>query len=308
MTAFLDAKPTVDWQRTSRLVRGKLDGVDVTCESRWWGHQWNVTCESEFPVPEKLILFVSERGMEHGYWRDLRVGDDAFDWQFFIFCDSPAILGIVLGPATRRALTGAQSIVLYVRDGRVKTIGLARAKDTDTLDRHLAIHRALATDHRAFLERWKEHIIEAQGRTDAVWPPTGTLLRPTGTLLVDLSWTAPTTRDASDWEDAGMSLRTQVTAHDDRPRLKWTLREVGPTTPRSHVLAGRPFQLVGQLGMSLATLEHIIGRADVTFVAVRDTRITVGLRGIASPRQIEGAIRIVHNVVEATVEFTSPYR
>jgi hypothetical protein len=305
--AFVDARPDVAWERATRTVRGSIAGVDITADSRWWGRQWNLTAESTSPLPEKLLLFVSERGMDHGFWRDLRVGDVAFDRRFFTFCDTPALLPLVLGPATRRALADGDSIVLHARDWRVKTTSVAAAKDAVVLDRHLAIHRALADDHRAVLADWKRRIDDAGGRSDDGWPPTATLLRPSGALVVNLAWTRPTTRDAADWEDAAQSLRTEVTAHDDRERKQWTLREVRATAP-THVLGGRSFVLAGTLPFALPTLDAIVERSDIASIAVRENRITVGLRGLATARQLDGAVRIVQLVVDALAESSSPYR
>jgi hypothetical protein len=288
------------------------DGVEVRCESRWWGNQYNVVGESDFPVPEKLILFVSQRGMDHGFWRDLRVGDATFDAQFFVFCDSPALLPIICGEATRAALSNTgphrNDITLYVRHGRVKTTGIAKKDDEEAVDRHVAIHRSLVEDHRGFLASWKARLDTAAGRGDAVWPPAGTLLRPAGALLVKLAWTAPTSRDASDWDEAADSMRTLITAHDDRARMKWTLREVSPTTPCTHVLAGRRFTLVGALPFALPLLDNIIRQGQLASIAVHEKTITVGVHGIASARQVEGAVRVIHLVVEATTDASSPYR
>ena len=286
----------------------QIDGVDVRLESRWWGNRHRVTATSEFPVPEKLILFCSQQGMDHGFWRDLVVGDRVFDRRFFVFCDSPALLPIVCGEATRAALSH-DDITLYVRDGRVTTTGIAQIKgDDQATARHVAVHRALGADYRAFLARWKEQMDTAAGRADAVWPPTATLLRPAGALTVKLAWSAPTSRDGSDWEEAADSMRTLVTAHDDTARMKWTLREVTPTTPCTHVLAGRRFTLVGTLPFALPVLETIIRQGQLASIAVHEKTITAGIHGIATARQVEGAVRIIHLVVKATADSTSPYR
>lgn len=305
--AFVDAHPAAQWSRGSRIVRGALDGIELVGESRWWGHQWNLTARSAFAVPERMIVFVSERGMDHGFWRDLRTGDAAFDRRFFTFCDTPALLPLVVGPATRGALAAAESTVLYVRDRAVATTSIALAKDAAAFDRHLAIHRALADDHRACLADWKQRITDAGGRADDGWPPTATLLRPAGALLVSLAWTTPRTRDAADWEAAAQSLRTEVSAYDDRPRMHWTLREVRTTAP-THVLGGRPFELVGTLPMPLATLDAIVARSPIAAIVVRETRITVGVHGLATARQLDGAVRVVQLVVDAAHEASSPYR
>lgn len=292
-------------------MRATISGVDVECESRWW-NQWNVTGESAFPVPEKLILFVSAKGMDHGFWRDLLVGDPAFDDRFFIFCDTPALLPVVLGEATRQALRDAgpnrHDIELYVRDGRVRTKSITFKTDVTTIDRHLAVHRALAADHRGFLKRWQDQMSDASGRAELVWPPNATLLRPSGALLVNLAWTAPTTRDASDWEDAATSMRTEITVHDDRPRATWSLREVGPSVACTHVFGKRRFVLAGPLPIRPPVLDGIVERSDLASITVRANRITVGVHGIATARQIDGAVRIVQILVEATADTTSPYR
>jgi hypothetical protein len=295
-----------EWSRGERCSK-TVDGVQLTAQSRWWGKQWKIAGESDFAVPEKMILFVSERGMDHGYWRDLLVGDAQFDARYFIFCDTPALLPIILGARTRDALRDSD-IELYVRDNRVKTTSTCPDSDAGAFERHVAVHLALANDHHAFLASWKARMDDAQGRGDAVWPPTATLIRPTGKLTVNLAWTAPTTRDASDWDAAAQSMRTEITAHDDKARAQWSLREVDETTPCTHVLAGRRFVLAGKLPFAVAQLETIVDRAQLATIAVRENRITVGVHGVANARQIDGAVRIVHLVVQATVESTSPYR
>jgi hypothetical protein len=307
LIALLNAKPEAGWTTSAEASRGTVDGVDFTCGARWWGSRWSVTGDSAFAVPETMILFASQRGMDHGFWRDLVVGEPKFDARFFVFCDTPALLPLVLGARTRAALANGD-IELYVRDRRVKTTGRHQKSDETALDRHLAIHRALADDHRACLSAWQQRMHDAHGRADPTWPPTATLLRPSGALLVNLSWTAPTTRDAHDWDDAAMSLRTEVTAHDDRARTQWSLRAVSSTTACTHILAGRRFVLLGKLPIALAVLDGIVASAGISSIAVHANRITVGLRGIANARQIEGAVRIIELVVEATRESSSPYR
>ena len=287
-------------------VQRVIDGVTVNLESRWWGNQFTATAVSEFVVPERLIVFISERGMDHGFWRDLPVGDPTFDARFFVFCDSPALLPIICGEATRQAMSNTE-VVLYVRDGRVKTTGLVRNTE-DEIAKHVAVHRALGEDHKAFLASWKGRMDSAAGRADAVWPPTATLLRPSGALLVNLTWHAPKGRDGSDWDEAADSMRTLVTAHDDRERMRWTLREVSETTPCTHILAGRRFTLVGKLPFSLAQLEAIIRQGQLASISVHEKTITVGVHGIARAGQIEGAVRVIHLVVEATADSSSPYR
>lgn len=286
-------------------ARQVIDGVELRSEARWWGGAHTITGRSDFPVPERMILFVSQRGMDRGFWRDLAVGDAPFDARFFVFSDQPALLPIVCGDATRRALA-ADDIVLYVRDNRIETT--STSLDVAALERHVAIHRALAEDHRAFLGQWKQRMDSAAGRADAAWPPTATLLRPSGALLVNLAWSAPRSRDGSDWSDAATSMRTEVTAHDDRERIRWSLVEVSATMPCTHLLAKRRFVLAGQLPFPLAQLDNIVRQGDLSSIVVHANRVTVGVHGIARAGQIDAAVRIIGLVVDATAETSSPYR
>lgn len=172
---FVRARKDGAWQVASRTLSGTCAGVDITGERRWWGGRWALTSAAPFPVPETLILFVSVSGMEHGFWRDLLVGDPGFDRSHFIFCDTPALLPLVLGPATRQALRDSEEIrdalTLYVRGGVTRVMGTSSEDDPRAIDRHLAVHHALAEDHRACLASWQELMTSSHGRADATWPP-----------------------------------------------------------------------------------------------------------------------------------------
>ncbi len=307
--AFVDARPDVAWNKQSRSVTGTCDGVEFSIDARWWGSQCTIAGGSPFPMPESLIVYASAQGMDHGYWRDLPVGDRTFDYRYFVFSDVPALLPLVIGEATRRAMSADPSIVLYIRDRVVQTTSTVDASDAAALARHVAVHHALAEDHRACLARWGDRIADAQGMADATWPPTAMLMRPTGMLEVSLGWTAPASRDGADWDAAIRSLRTAVVGRDDRQRPRWTLSEVGDTTACTHVLGGRRFRLIGTLPLARDLLGDLIERGNVASISCGGSDLTVALHGMASAPRLEAAVRIVQLVVDATsVDSGSPYR
>ena len=307
---FIQARSDGDWRVASSSLTGRCSGVAFAGERRWWGGRWTLTSTAAFPVPESLILYVSAAGMDHGFWRDLRVGDPTFDYDYFIFCDTPALLPLVLGRATRAALQRHERIgdatTLYVRDGLTRVTSSCGEDDKTAIERHLAVHTALDEDHRACLVRWQQRMTEANGRADASWPPVATIMSRTGTLMVHTSWTAPTTRDASDWELSADSLRTHLTGHDDRDRKRWSLSAMEPGRAGTHELSGRHVTIFGQPSISLPLLGDLVRTGDI--VSIRcGTEIAVSMRGLADPRQMEAALRIVELVVDAAGS-ASPYR
>jgi hypothetical protein len=178
----------------------------------------------------------------------------------------------------------------------VKTTGIAK-KDEEAVDRHVAIPQPVE-DHRGFLASWKARLDTGRTRRCRV-ASDRTLLRPQA-LLVKLRGPL---RPARRLGGGRRSMRTLITAR--RSRAKWT-REV--STSRTHVLAGRRFTLVGAVPFPLPVLENIIRQGQLSSIAVHEKTITVGVHGIANARQVEGAVRVIHLVVEATTDASSPYR
>jgi hypothetical protein len=308
--AFIQARKDGEWRVASSSLTGTCAGVEVTGERRWWGGRWKLTTAAAFPVPETLILFVSASGMEHGFWRDLVVGDPGFDRSYFIFCDTPALLPLVLGPATRQALADhdevRDALTLYVRGGITRVLGTCNEGDKRAIDRHLAVHRALAEDHRACLASWQELMTASHGRADESWPPVATIMSRTGTLTVHASWTAPTTRDGADWDRSADSLRTHIRGHDGKPRRRWSMIEMEPGIAGTHRLGRRHATIYGVPSISVPLLDDLVYMGNI--VSIRcGSEVTVAMRGLAGPRQINAALRIIELIVDP--EGTgSPYR
>jgi hypothetical protein len=308
---FLEARRDGGWKVATRSLTGQIAQVAFTGERRWWGGRWVLTSTGPFPVAEEMIVFASRKGMDHGFWRDIDVGDGSFDHRYFLFSDLPALLPMVLGRATRTALEDhaqlADALELYVRGGLVRVHGSNTPDDATAIARHLAIHAALARDRASWLESWQQLIVAAHGRAHLEsWPPTATIMSRTGTLAVHLSWDAPTTRDGADWDASRHSLRTHVRGHDDRERRRWSLREAGAGQAATHELAGRRFVIFGQPSFSLPAVSQLLSEAPI--VALQSgLHVAVTLRGIPSARHLEASVRMIERLLDPAGS-SSPYR
>lgn len=281
-------------------MRAQIEGVTVTARSRWWGKRWTTTSESAFPVPEPLLLFASRRGMDHGFWRDYRIGDSAFDQRHFVYSDSPALLPLVIGPATRKAL-GAKTrlddaLSLYVVGGVTRVSGTNHADDVTAVPRHMDVHRALARDHADLVAAWAALVENVHGRAEPHWPPAGILMNPVGALRVSLAWVP---RD----ED---SLRTHLVGQDGRSRVRWKLREAEPFEDGNFSLGDRRMVVTGTPTLPRAQLEHLVERGAIASIACA-TEVRVAVRGVATEAQLGAMVRVLEQVLKAADSGT-PYR
>ncbi len=305
---LIDALTTTGRGDDARTITGDRDGVAFTAQRRWWGRTWRLMGTSPSPIPEAVVLYVSRIGMDHGFWRDLRVGDDAFDRAHFVFCDRPAILPMLVGDATRRALAASERhpIVLYQRGTTLRTEGTHPDADDGAVERHVAIRDALARDQEAFRVAWSELMALGLGRATDGWPPAGTILSRAGTLLARLSWTNPTTRDGADWDHAYTSLRTTLITVESRSGRQWRTFDPGPGIAGTHTFAGRGFIVHGTPTLSLPSIEQLVATGDVVDLQV-GRHVHVSLRGRARATQLAAGVQLVERIVGATAH-DSPYR
>lgn len=306
---FLTVPPGGQWQGSRTDLRGTCGGVAFGARSRWWGTRWTVISEAPFPVPEPLLLFVSSRGMEHGFWRDFRIGDPTFDREHFVFSDTPALLPFVVGRATRAALAAAtkvdDALTLYVRGGVSRLTGTNDASDDSVIGRHLAVHRALAEDHQSVLKAWEALVATVHGRAEPRWPPTGTVINPVGVLRMCLRWDAGGSRDV-DWSQREDSLRTVIAGTEGQGRPRWSLREAEPFQPHDHEIKDRRFVLEGKPTVPLAVLEPIVHRTQITRISCGD-EAAISVRGLATTQQLIQMIRALE-LLRKIPESGSPYR
>ena len=312
LPAFAAARSDVAWRFDGRTLAGTCDGVDVVAERRWWGRRWSIHTAAPFPVPEKVLLFVSRDGMDHAYWRDLPVGDRGFDDAYFVFSDAPALLPLIVGAATRHALIEGdrerrRGVVIDVFDGVARTTCVDDGADPGALARHLAVHRALAGDHAEVLARWDRVADVMGGRAIGGWPPGVMLLRPLGSIAMDLHWENPDDRDAATWDRARRSLRTELSTGVPTKRRGWWLQEVSQAHPRAQRFGSRWFQIEGELPTSRRLLGELADRAGLRWMTCSDF-LTIAIPGMVTRAPVlEAAIQIVE-LICAPEGSQSPYR
>jgi hypothetical protein len=309
---FVNAAKTGRWKVAGASLTGECEGVAFTGERLWWGGSWTVVGEAEFRVPEKVLLFISEEGMEHGFWRDMSVGDSTFDLDHFVFCDTPGLLRLFVGPATRKAIAqrekGQKPITVYARNGRLRTKGKNAADDDGAIARHVAIHQAFATDHAALVDKWQTCLASASGRGGTTWPLSGQINSRVGTLLVGLTWEMrPESRDGAEWDSGYRSLRTEVSAFGDRDKPQWTLAEVGAGTRATHVIGKRRYQLRGTPNVSFERMARFVEDSDLVALSF-GAKLTVSLRDLATERRLQSAVALIEQLLNVQATSQSPYR
>ncbi len=308
---FVDSVKNGRWKVASASLTGECDGVRFVGERTWWGGRWSVLGESPFPVPEKVLLFISEEGPDHGFWRDMSVGGGPFDHRHFVFCDTPGLLPLIVGPATRAAMTrepGHKPITVYARNGVVRTKGKNDANEEGVIARHVAIHKGLAADHAAVIEKWQTCLAGASGRGTSTWPPTGQINSRVGTLSVGLTWEMPPeSRDAAEWESSYRSLRTEVSAFGDREQPRWILREAPYGISWTHTIGGRHYTLTGKPNVPLDRITKLVDETDLVALAF-GPKLTVSLPGLANERKLQAAVTLIEQLLRAQAQSTSPYR
>ena len=308
---LVDAATTGTWKVDGSQLSGECDGVTFTGERSWWGRTWTIVGTSEFPIPERILLFISAHGMEHGFWRDMRSGHHSFDIDHFVFCNTPALLPHIVGRATVAAINETPerdaAVKLYVRNRTMRTTSMVREHDRRGIARHVAIHRALATDHRAFLATWQDNLAGAAGRGGATWPPKGTINSRVGTLLVGLTWEMPPeSRDGAEWDQGYRSLRTEVTSHGDRTKPAWTLALAEGRAP-THVIGSRGLVLQGKPSVPIDRIANLLEEAAVVQLEY-GPKLRVSVHQLATARNLTAARQLVELLLQAKAGSTSPYR
>ena len=309
---FVSAAKTGRWKVAGSALTGECEGVSFVGERRWWGGRWTLVGSAEFRVPEKVVLFISEEGMDHGFWRDMAVGDARFDVDHFVFCDTPGLLRLFVGPATRDAIArrakGQHPITVYARDGILRTKGTTAESDDGAIARHVAIHEAFATDHAALVARWQSCLASAAGRGGTTWPLTGQINSRVGTLIVGITWELrPESRDGAEWDAGYRSLRTEISAFGDRDKPRWVLAEVDANTRATHVIGVRRYALAGTPNVPFERIARFVEGSDLVLLSF-GPKLTVSLRDLANERRLQAAVALVEHLLNVQATSRSPYR
>ena len=278
---------------------------ELTADKGVFASQWKISATSPLPG-ERLTLYVTSGSVDHGYWRDLLVGDDAFDRRHFVYCDNPALLPLAVGVETRDAIVAAgPRLALHVHRGRLETEERTDDYGPAVVRRHHDVHLAFAADHARAIARWERYAEAFEGRVLAKWPPVLALMRPVGAVIVSLTWRVPDGSDA-DWPRAAASLSTELLV-DGASGPAWRLDEGLATIGAHHKIGHRWFDVHGEPTLSRTELGHAIERADIVSLRV-DRQITMRLAGMIAERaRLEAAITLASRIVAPDAP-DSPYR
>lgn len=305
------ASDAVTWKvNRGSKASGHAGGVMVSATRRTWSTDWILEATSALPG-EKLTLYITRGPIGYGYWRDLLVGDRDFDARYFVYCDNPALLPLVVGPDTREAIEAAQmqALVLHVRHGLAVTESTVAQDAAPAVDGHLAVHRALASDHARVLERWRYIADRLNGRVLSKWPPVMTLLRPIGTINATVGWQLPEDPSGAAWATAEGSLATELVAERGAATEGvWALTPGLPTIGACKRVGDRHFYVHGEPGLSWDELAQFVTRAGISELHVTDHHIAVRLAGmVLESARAEAAISLLSRLA-APDAGESPYR
>jgi hypothetical protein len=305
---FVTRTPDVTWRNEGSTYVGTAADLTVTARRRWWGGDWRLEATAPAPISDPLIIFSSPKGMEHGFWRDVACGNADFDYTHFIFSDTPSLLGYLLGPTTRAALSALELVdpgaTLYVRGGITRVNAETDDRSEHIVTRMLAVFRALATDRDASLAAWGQRIAVAGARAEVMWPPRAVLSTRVGQLRIGVSYVSA--ESSEDWFESVDTLRTHVAGFDDRNGAAWSVAEAGPLVKAAFVVGKRRYAITGKPPLSLDAITTAIRRGRMhSITAGREIEMT--LHGLADERQLGAAAALVESILKPA-DSTSPYR
>lgn len=281
LPAFAKRRPEM-WSRHGRTLVGTLDEVTFTAEAPWLGGRWVLSGASTLVLPELVTAYVSKTGSAHGYFANAPIGLAGY----FSYGDPPALMPVVVGARTRRAVVEhdrietRQPVVLHIHDRKIETVARVDAEDDGALDAQLAIHEAVAADQDRVLDAWKEVAEELGGVLTTAWPPHVHVPRGFGAVEIALRW-PPSTHASS---QAVIEFLA-----DARKAPLWSVEREPQPTPASVEIAHWPFLVMGTVPMAMERLARVVELADVLSINVR-RNITVRIAGVSPNAAIFEAV------------------
>lgn len=304
---------TWKWVVPDVAINYYVPGASFHAQKRWWSRTWVLVGQSPSPWPEPVVLYIARDRVEHGYWRDVFVGEAAFDARYFVYCDVPALAPLIVGPATRAAIEASfderspRTLTLHVTHELVETESIVERADPAATHRHAEVHRGLAADARAVTARW-ERLADALGGTlTRAWPPALSLLRPIGDVRIEMRWQRTQGASAAAWAAAEDSLVTTLTALDARaPAPGWQLAAVSGRTPDAIAIGTRWLEPRGAVP-ALAALAPALLVSGAAAVTCEPRETSIALAGLASLGRVTEALAVLDRLVDASPR-ASPYR
>lgn len=307
LPAFAKRRGDLVWTWNGRTLVTHTAEVTFAAQSAWYSRRWTVTGVGALALPAEVTAYVSRDGGAHGYWRNAPPGLR----DYFGYADTPALMPLVVGAATRRAiarhdrpdwasdpemLDTRQPLALHIRGGSVETTTKVDDKDSTVIEDQLAVHRALAEDHAAVLASWQRAADALGGQVASVWPPVLTVPRGFGTIAIALRWPATTQPGAQ---------ATIELAADARGAPLWLIEREPRPTPASQSIGDRHYMVVGDIPVALDDLARVVARADVLSIHVR-RHVTVQI--VASTPDVAVIEAVLELLAQVCSGATGPYR
>jgi hypothetical protein len=300
LPAFAKDRTELVWTQNGRTLNTHTTEVTFSAIAHWYAFgRWSLSATSPLALPEHVTAYVSRGGGgHHGYWRNAPIGLAGY----FGYCDVPALMPIVIGPATRAALLAHDAgdtrtpVALHIHDGTIETTSKAAPDDRRALDDLIAIHHALATDHEDVLDSWKRAADALCGTLSTAWPPLLTVPRRFGSTTIALRW-PPSTQ-------AGSAPAIEL-AVDARGAKLWSIEREARPTPNARDIAGRPFLVMGHIPVAAEHLARVVARAEIMSIIVR-RYVTVRIAThTPDPDVLEYVLELLGAICGAP---TDPYR
>jgi hypothetical protein len=277
-------------------IEVRTPGAMFTARSPWYAHDWSVTGISALTVPFGVTVYVARAGVAHGYWRNASPGMR----KYFGYCDAPALMPIIVGRRTRRAIVdhdnAHETVALHIRGDEIETTTKVDRNDASAIEDQLAIHRALAADHRDVVDAWRAAAEALGGRVVTSWPPVLTVPRAFGATTLVLRWSR--SMQAAAW------VGIEATA-DARGARLWSLEREIKASPNSVSIAGHPFLVMGEPPLSLEQMTRWLERIEIVSIDVR-RNVTVGITGhMPDPVVLDALLELLGTLCNPASE---PYR
>jgi hypothetical protein len=306
LPSFAQHRSDLMWTRRGRMLVAHTPDVTFTAQTAWYTSRWTIVGASTLALPVDDTLYLSRSGSAHGYWRNAPPG--LVD--YFGYCDAPALMPLLVGERTRRAVKHhdkppwsdppvedtRQPVALHIHARNIETTTVTADNDRAVIDDLVAIHDALAEDHVALLDAWKDAADQLCGTIARSWPPLLSVPRAHGSTTIELHWPQTTA--------TGSEASIELVA-DARGAKLWSLEREPRSTPNSITIADRPFLVMGDIPIAIDALQRLVARAEIMSIIVRRHVIVRIARSTPDAGVLDALLELIGELCAAKSE---PYR
>ena len=307
LPSFAQHPSDLMWTRRGRILKADTRDVMITAQSAWYSPaRWTVSAVSHLLLPDEVTLYVSRGGGAHGYWRNAPPGIAGY----FGYADAPALMPLLLGERARRAVKHHDTppwsdppmedtrgpVALHIHARNIETTTVTADNDRAVVDDLLAIHSALADDHAALIDAWKDAADQLHGTVANTWPPMLTVPRAHGSTTISLH--GPST------PATGSEASIELVA-DARGAKLWSLEREPRSSPNSFAIADRDFLVMGDIPIAMDVLQRLVARAEIMSIIVRRHVIVRIARNTPDVGVLDAMLDLIGELCRAKSE---PYR